>query len=393
MFADELANAQMLSDRGSFGEARQTCQLLLRDYPSSADAHAAMGDTYATEGRWSDAIKWYELALELDFDPGVMEKLASARGHAIRSGSGAVAGPQVAVPRREAPVVEDDDRGRKRQLVGLVALGVILVTVIAFLVFRPGQGQPETDQPGPERASAQPSSSSPLAAQGLRGGPAMAGAAAAQPASGTPGSGAAAPPAGETAGTRYTGQPPVSSGPAKRPRPDQTEVPIAELYSGIEQHVLGQMQLSKWREGTSMSNNVSLALDDLTGSGIMTVRAPRTTDPDRLERDVLTSAYRASAAALRADSSLREMVVRCVVRLPNEQGEDENYVVFRCKATRESLGQWIAGDPMPTIERLRSGLLGQVWWDRETLKRYIEGRRAASEGGQGTGGAPGGANP
>jgi hypothetical protein len=140
----------------------------------------------------------------------------------------------------------------------------------------------------------------------------------------------------------------------------------------MEQHVLAQMELNKWREGTSVSPNASLALDDLAGVGILTIRMPRTDDVNRLEYDVLLSAYRAAATALRADSSLREIVVRCIVRLPDAEGREGNVVVFRARGSRDSMVRWLGTGQTPTIEQIRAGILAPIWWDRDALLRFLQ---------------------
>ena len=387
--ADELANIRMMADRGNFEQARNLCRTLLGDSPDDPDLHAAMGDVFGTEGRWADAIKWYELALELDFDPTVMERLAAARGHSIRNGTAAAAGPQVAVPRRPQPV-EQGDAGRRRQAVALVALGVILLSAIGFLIFRPGKASPGDEggaSGGPTaRAGAAPTT---VGGYGLSN-PATPTA----PGQTLAGTGLSAPPAGEASEARYTGHPPVSSGAAPAPAGGSDDVPVAELYSRIEQHVLGRMKLDKWREGTGVSPSVSLALDDLAGIGILTIRAPRTGDADRLEQEVLLSAFRAAVSAMRADNSLRELTVRCVVRIPGEAGADDNTVIFRTRATRDSLGRWLGVSQLPTAEQIRQGVLGEIWWDRDALLHYLQARGGAREPGDGeVDEGPGSQNP
>lgn len=362
---DELANVKIMSERGEHARARALCQALVRDNPHNADVHAAMGEVCAADGSWAEAVKWYESALQLDFDPMVMERLAAARGQSIRAGTGGAAGPSVSVPRMAPATPEAEEAGWTRQhIVGVVVAGVVLLSVLAYLVIR-SLGHPtevaETRGPAPTEAAppggflggAPPTASAPT---------------------GTVATTAAAPAATPPV-AKYTGAPPVPPGsePTGQEQTWTTPSP-AEIYSRAEQHVLAQMVVEKWREGTSVLPQASVALDDYAGTGIITIRAPLTDDISRFEFDVLAAAYRAAVAAMRADPSLREVVVRCLVRMRSDEGGEENLVVFRARATRESLGHLAGGTEQPTVESLRGGVFASIWWDKETLQKYLQGR-------------------
>ena len=89
----------------------------------------------------------------------------------------------------------------------------------------------------------------------------------------------------------------------------------------------------------------------------------------------------AAAAALKADANLRELVVRCVSRIPDEQGGEENVIIFRARVSRESLQKWSGQGTMPTIEELRGGVLGEIWWDQDALSRHVKTEAKAPGGG------------
>ncbi len=63
-----LAAANLFRMRGHWDAAEQKCIEVLRLYPNNATAHSLLGDVYANQGRWEEALQWYQLAIDLDPD-------------------------------------------------------------------------------------------------------------------------------------------------------------------------------------------------------------------------------------------------------------------------------------------------------------------------------------
>lgn len=63
-----LLNAYLLKLRGKFDEAIEECIRALRKNPDNPVAHSLSGDIYFEQGKIEDAIRWYELALDLNPD-------------------------------------------------------------------------------------------------------------------------------------------------------------------------------------------------------------------------------------------------------------------------------------------------------------------------------------
>ena len=61
-----LAEANLLRLRRSYELATAKCIEVLRKYPNNASAHSLLGDIYRDQGSHSDALEWYELAIQLD---------------------------------------------------------------------------------------------------------------------------------------------------------------------------------------------------------------------------------------------------------------------------------------------------------------------------------------
>jgi tetratricopeptide (TPR) repeat protein len=75
-----LARANLLRMRGQWAEAVELCTEALRGDAHSPAAHSLLGDIYENQGRLDKAIRWYQLALELDPESiADRAKLARAR--------------------------------------------------------------------------------------------------------------------------------------------------------------------------------------------------------------------------------------------------------------------------------------------------------------------------
>lgn len=64
-----LTKANLSRVRGNWNEAIDHCVAALQADPSSAAAHALLGDIYAARDRREDAVQWYRMALELHSNP------------------------------------------------------------------------------------------------------------------------------------------------------------------------------------------------------------------------------------------------------------------------------------------------------------------------------------
>ncbi|HEX3000495.1 MAG TPA: tetratricopeptide repeat protein [Armatimonadota bacterium] len=83
-----LAAANLFRMRGSWDAAEQKCIEVLRLYPNNATAHSLLGDIYANQGRWEEALQWYQLAGDLDPDnKGDQVKAAQAKMRLAGSGT------------------------------------------------------------------------------------------------------------------------------------------------------------------------------------------------------------------------------------------------------------------------------------------------------------------
>lgn len=355
---DALSQVLALVAQNRYAEARALCHQVLRERPTSAEAHAAMGDVAAAEGAWTEAVQWYELALDLGFDPQVMEKLAAARSRGVRRAPEPPPVAQTAPPIPLPPPVAQREPTRYRA--GLIAAGAVALLLVMALVMnltqRSGPRPSDLNQtPPPAPSVSQP----PMVAPSTQTGPA--GVTAVVP---------AAPPVQPQApAVRYTGAPPVG-GPRPSPR-TSTYYQAGPLTTTREQQIQKRMHLERWHEGTSLSQNISLAMDSYSGLAILTLQAPRTTDLQQLEVDVLTGAFRAALSAMRNDATLNTLIIRCVTSLPNEGGEYEDTVVFRATATRDAMKYWLGTSARPSLDQARNLIFSDIWWDRAALQRYI----------------------
>lgn len=359
----------MLSDRGRFEEARSLAERLLDQHPHASEVHAIMGEVFAAEGRWNEAVQWYGASLEIDFDPTVMEHLAGARARAVQSGTAPDKLPVGALPQRQAVVEEVEER---RRAVPLVVAGVLLATLLLFFSIR------WATRPDAPVARGSGSTASPSSTGGRGSGAWPVGSAPAQAAgAGSPAAASSAsmryptvlPPARtDSRPVHYSGQPPVSESVAlARPAADEPE-----SVTAADKKIVRQMHIDKFHEGTSIPDRASAAVDAYSGLGIITIRAPRTADHRRLQYEVVLAAFQAGMSAMKSDARVRALVVRCVGQLTNEQGLTEDVVLFRAALDRQNLRYWLGNTGKPSYQQLTSGLLGGMYWDDEAVARYVD---------------------
>lgn len=358
-FQDSIAQARMLAERGQHEQAMELCRELIRERPDSGPAHAAMGDVCAADSRWHEAIDWYEQALNLSFDPQVMERLAAARSRAIRSGPDDAQASAATAP----PGAARDERGLSPQIVGLVVIGVLMVTLLAFFMARGLSRPPDvtTAAVDPSRVQVRPPPPGPPPA------PAP-----------TPTQPQAVVPSAPT--PRPTATPrPTTPTPRPTARPDRTP-PTAEPISTREQRILDQVHFVRLQATGATRLPAAMALDDYSGVGILTFRIYLPDSLAGLQQELALAAFRAAAAAMRTDPGLKTLVVRYVARVPGEDGEEEDeehVTIFRATALRDRLQPWIDRAETPDAEQLRTEVLTDVWLNQAALERHVRSRNAA----------------
>lgn len=76
----DIARANLLRMRGDYKAAVEVCLKVLKQFPNHAAAHTLLGDISAAQGEWTQAVSWYELALDIVPDSASdAEKLRYAR--------------------------------------------------------------------------------------------------------------------------------------------------------------------------------------------------------------------------------------------------------------------------------------------------------------------------
>lgn len=121
----DLARANLLRMRGDYKAALELLHSVLKRHPGSVAGHSLLGDIHAEQGDLESAIRWFELALELNPD-GTFErdKLANLR---VRKGEqeASRAAKELGMP---------TSSGQAKVFAGMLALIVVLVGVGFFLL-------------------------------------------------------------------------------------------------------------------------------------------------------------------------------------------------------------------------------------------------------------------
>lgn len=116
----ELARANLLRMQGNYEEAIEVCRRILGRFPSNETVHALMGDIYADQGKYEDAIQWYELLVELA--PGNAHYMAKL--HNLR----AMHAAQVAPP---PPIAEPEVKPAKPKVFAYALFGLLALILVA----------------------------------------------------------------------------------------------------------------------------------------------------------------------------------------------------------------------------------------------------------------------
>ncbi len=372
-----LAEARALVDQQDYDGALAMCHRLIEEYPESGDARSIMGDAYAGDAQWNEAVSWYERALDLNFDPSVMERLATARGNAIRAGTASSAAPQIALPRPRAP--EPERSTAPQFVVGAVVAGVLLIPILAFILIR-AVNAPDADESPPATQRGEEFAEDIYPEPQAGGATPQAPASPQAPATGSSAGGYAG--TGGSALTPSTTPQPTAplTGAADRPRtttPQGGRSTRGTAQRGVavstrDQHIMGRLQLHRVGAGRSGVRATALALDDFSGAGILTISAPATTNLSRLENDLLLAAFYAGASAMRTDTGVNALIVRCITAIPNARGQMEDLVIFRTDISRAKLAPWLKSGRMPTMQQIQGEILQNIWWDKQALARYLQ---------------------
>lgn len=368
-----VAEARSALAGGDPGRAVHLCADLIAAYPESGEALALMGDAYAVQHDWNLAIEYYEQALDRSFNPDVMERLAAARRASIRVSSPDTAAPsmRVTAPGRPAGGVRAK---ASPYLVAAVVIGVLLIPLLAAALLRTTSDSGDDEMAGDTPASARQALPAGDAAgsetyidQPVR--PAAPepapGPAAASGGSQAIGTAAARP---QTAAPSQQTAPQVPSYPRQTGRQRGGERAVA---SAREKKIMGQLELHRAGAGQSAARATALALDDYSGTGILTIAIPPTVDMNRLQSDVLLAAFSAAAGTARTDRGVKALIVRCLSRLPDEQGQLDDVMVFRAAVTADAVRPWVEQNRTPSIQQIANEIFRDVWWDQQALARYI----------------------
>lgn len=116
----ELARANLLRMQGNYEAAIDVCRRILGRFPSNETVHALLGDIYADQGKFEDAIQWYELLVELA--PGNAHYMAKL--HNLR----AMHAAQVAPP---PPVSEPAVKPAKPKVFAYALFGLLALILVA----------------------------------------------------------------------------------------------------------------------------------------------------------------------------------------------------------------------------------------------------------------------
>lgn len=350
----QIIGIRALIQRGDLASAHALTQHLIAEFPNRTDLSVLMADIQVASGNTAEAIRWYENALELDFDPGLMERLA-----ALRSGMSQNP-PLEEPPTGPVPLITSTPRHRpeRQQAIALVVLGVLVLSLSIILIWSAVTGSRINKRVKPAEKSAtlpQTEQIPTLPAVVTNGTTAL--------------NSPMAPQILPEPLSQYTGQPlPPNQPPAIPQATAKPRVPT----TATETRVLKQMKLEKVTEGTSSSSEASYASDSWTGGGLLTLSAPRVATFAQLEIEVLTLVYRTALAAMRSDTQLQNLVIRVVAQDYETGAEGEDAILFRATCTRASVANWLNQDEKPTWEQLKNSFITSFWWDEAATSRFLQ---------------------
>ncbi len=342
---EALDRIARLCDEHNYDLAAQIARRLLRQHPSSAEAHEAMGDIAAARNGHDEAVEWYELALRLQTSQRVVTKLGEQRGM--------IAAGEAVSP--EAEEVEEEQRSRRHyQIIAAIAGGAILLVFVLLLVSALRREPTPSEEAGAWQARR------PAATRGRQAGRSSGGRVQSPAA---PGRSRATPSA---PGTRSQGRPAPTWAPAEQPQGNLPPVHITRdidaPLSDRDRRLLFALGALTWPGGDKLSGNLNAMVDPFTGYAFVTLMFPRSIKPAQWTNTAITMSYRIAVAAMKHDDSIRSLTVRIIT--PIKVGEEEVVMtLFRGNTNREAIARFLDDGAQPDLREIWEKVFATTWWN------------------------------
>lgn len=323
--------------RRDYAGAREVGHRLVASYPTSAAAHAALGDVAAADHAYREAVEWYELAQRLEPSDSVRLRLVQARE---------------ALDAEEASE-QEDALGREPRITLPLALGAgflalcLIVTLVTVSVVHhrqaPGPaGSPVRSRPADRAVAAGPATTArPTPSRGVArpvpAGPRSAGYA-------TPGASARREAAGPTVNQVVTEE---VTGPMS-----DADLYLTRALSGLT-----------WPTGTALGSRVQAWLDPFTGYAQITFEVPSGTPTGDLYGQTLDMAYRVAVGAVRSERGVESITVRALATVTGEDEKKTVQVAFRGNTNRETLDYYVKRNIQPDRDTLWKNVFATTWWN------------------------------
>ncbi len=369
-----LVEANLRRERQQWGRAQALCLRLLRKHPTSAAAHAVMGDVFADQERTEDAIEWYQLALDLEDLPEVKGKLNKLLEVRPEVGGMLIEAPLPAVE----PVVEPQEYTwetslawlRKNLFAVLGAAGALLIIIVVVALAWKG-AQTEAPEPetiarrGPMLVEADQRALQPVGSQQPAAQPAQP-AQIVRPASRAPAVRVSVPP-----------RPMSSRGTAPVRATFMDRSKSGSLTASSQDRELTQaLSRLTWPDGTKVGPAVEVVVDPARSFALLSFRMPEKVPEAQLGPWILVQSFRFARELFDQVQQIEYLTVRALVELPAASADKgpETVVAFRGNTTRAAVRR--AGTTEPSIDQLGSGsYFAEMWWDRRVAALV---RRAAA---------------
>jgi tetratricopeptide (TPR) repeat protein len=328
-----LAEANLLRLRRAYDLATTKCVEILRRYPNNAPAHSLLGDIYRDRGEYSDALGWYELALQIDpANAADREKIQRIRDDLQRPA--ATAGDSRAWPPRTLGV------GRIRIPFGLL-LGLMLGCILIGALIALSMGRDSN------RASMLPTVDVPRVIDP------------------------------RTPPTTDTKTPQVREAPVQRPQPqvlDQDQPPSTyrpggqppapQAASAMNPADREKMLLESLRAAAQaedlMARVDSVVVDPRDARATLAITAQDAIATPESRDIIVVKSLRIADLALAQDPGLTRITVRCSAPVPDERGIQQEKVIFVGDVNPSALRQ-AAGRSLSIDEAM--GLFSAApWW-------------------------------
>ncbi len=343
-----------LIDEGNYDAALARARGLLDDYPDRAEASTLLGEIYAARNMWPEAVEWYHEGVERG-DSSATDKLREARDQLTRQLE------QPGQPRRAVSASQAEQQ-RTKLWITLASAGavVVIAVVIAALTF--SGGPPSASEQPSARQQAGPSG----AASGTRSPRSIARSATAGSQQMRRSATTATPQLPSGSGTEPTARS-TAPGTAVSPGPAQasTSTTIVEKGPRSEQDMILESTLGSltWPDGTTMRNDVSVAVDPFLGYAMITLEIPRNLASDNIADATARQAYSVATTAINTDRSLATITVRGVINTSSSQRRKRVVVAYRGNTSRESLAYWLRRGQSPTSQQLWTQVFAVTWWN------------------------------